>query len=143
MDAQPVFPIEQYPLLVYSTALPFIPTSSTLYRKFHNTGFPFVMGSQRWGILRRVADGTVTRIVSGSDDSTVQVWDASLGIPAIPPILGHEDCSVGGILGRWHSYRARMIRPSESGMLLQVSLARSIRPSECGKCHLGPWLSHH
>ncbi|KIM76931.1 hypothetical protein PILCRDRAFT_77340 [Piloderma croceum F 1598] len=100
-------PIEQHPLLVYSAALPFTPTSSTLYRKFHNTkDIPFVAGGflEKWapqillmtGHMKGVnaaafsADGT--RIVSGSDDYTVQVWNASLGTPAIPPLLGHECC---------------------------------------------------
>ncbi|KZP17409.1 WD40 repeat-like protein, partial [Athelia psychrophila] len=32
-----------------------------------------------------------TKIVSGSDDKTVRVWDAVTGQAALPPLEGHED----------------------------------------------------
>ena len=35
------------------------------------------------------------RIVSGSDDKTVRVWDAATGQPVGPPLTGHTDPVMG------------------------------------------------
>jgi WD40 repeat protein len=96
--------IEEHPLLVYASALPFTPITSTIYQLFHD---PFtyltVAGGfqQSWSALLHVisANSVVsvafspdgTRIVSGSDDETVRVWDTVSGAEALPPLRGHEN----------------------------------------------------
>jgi WD40 repeat protein len=95
--------IEEHPLLVYASALPFTPITSTIYQLFHDpfTYLTVVGGFQQsWSALlhvisvnsvRSVAfspDGT--RIVSGSYDNTVRVWDTVSGAEALPPLRGHE-----------------------------------------------------
>jgi WD40 repeat protein len=32
-----------------------------------------------------------SKIISGSDDKTIRVWDASTGIEMLPPLRGHDD----------------------------------------------------
>ena len=32
-----------------------------------------------------------SKIISGSDDKTIRVWDASTGIEILPPLRGHDD----------------------------------------------------
>ncbi|KAF8737673.1 hypothetical protein AX14_012546 [Amanita brunnescens Koide BX004] len=51
---------------------------------------PPLRGHDDW--IRSVAfslDGT--KIVSGSDDKTIRLWDASTGVEVLPPLRGHDD----------------------------------------------------
>ena len=93
--------IEEHPLLVYLFALPFTPTASPLYQIFHDVG-PFISGGFQysWSPLLLVmehADGVNsvsfspdgTRIVSGSDDKTIRVWNFIAGAE-ISEMRGHE-----------------------------------------------------
>ena len=51
--------------------------------------FPPLRGHDDW--IKCVAfshDGS--KIVSGSADKTIQVWDASTGIERLPPLQGHD-----------------------------------------------------
>jgi WD40 repeat protein len=95
--------IEEHPLLVYFSALPFAPINSTIYKKFHNVDtFPTIAGGyqQTWspqllvmgehdGFVRSVAfspDGN--SVASGSTDHTVRVWDATTGVQILPALHG-------------------------------------------------------
>src|SRR5882762_11285826 len=96
---------EDHPLLVYLGALPFAPTTSTIYQTFHNSQLnPTVPGGfpQSWSGLQMVllhpgavmavafsSDGS--RILSGSNDGAVHVWNAKSGIEIVPPFEGHEN----------------------------------------------------
>src|ERR1700730_6543750 len=82
-------------LQVYFTALPFTPTGTELYNTYHKQmeGVVLVQGAlpKQWGACIQVMEGHShgvtsvsfspdgTRIVSGSHDSTVRVWDAVTG----------------------------------------------------------------
>lgn len=97
--------IETHPLLVYSSALPFTPKDTMLYKIFHDPSLhPVSRGlvEKSWSSLLQVltdhsdfvnsvafsSDGT--RIVSGSYDKTIRVWDAASGIQILPVLRGHE-----------------------------------------------------
>lgn len=96
--------IQEHPLLVYHGALPFAPTTSSIYKLFHDSQMcPTVCGnfSQSWLGLELVLTHTApiqsvvssqdgTRVVSGSVDATVHVWDAVSGTEVLPPFVGHE-----------------------------------------------------
>ncbi|KIM90352.1 hypothetical protein PILCRDRAFT_59878 [Piloderma croceum F 1598] len=86
--------IETHPLLVYMSALPFTPTNTMLYRTFHDPEwYPSVRGGFQytWSSLQMVLtghEGSVCsvaiscdgkRIISGSWDKTIRVWDAITG----------------------------------------------------------------
>ena len=48
------------------------------------------------------------RIVSGSEDKTVRVWDAASGEELLV-LRGHEEAVVrGGVLARWRAHRERV-----------------------------------
>ncbi|KIM77597.1 hypothetical protein PILCRDRAFT_614766 [Piloderma croceum F 1598] len=95
--------IEEHPLLVYHGALPFTPITSSIYQIFHDSQTcPTVCGgfSQSWTGLQLVLSHAAsvesvacsqdgTRIVTGSADSTVHVWDAISGAEVLPPLVGH------------------------------------------------------
>jgi len=97
--------IKEHPLLLYTTALPFTPTNTSIYKKFYHNGLPEVVcGIEKmWprqllqlqghdGEIHSVAfsaDGS--KIVSGSDDNTIRVWDASTGVEMLSPLRGHDD----------------------------------------------------
>ena len=97
--------IEEHPLLVYMTALPFTPSNTSIYRKFYRDGLPRVIcGVEKsWPPQLRVLRGHETyvrsvafshdgsRIVSGSSDRTIRVWDVSTGAEMLPPLQGHSD----------------------------------------------------
>jgi len=56
---------------------------------------PPIQGHDDW--IESVAfspDGS--KIISGSDNNTIQVWDTSTGVEMLPPLQGHNDfiCSV-------------------------------------------------
>ncbi|KIM71123.1 hypothetical protein PILCRDRAFT_17358 [Piloderma croceum F 1598] len=112
--------IEEHPLLVYMAASPMTPTSTVLYRTFHDSVLhPSVLeGFQQSSLARMIAirvwdwvtasailelrehDAWVTAVscspnnallVSGSDDTTVRVWDMMTGA-AISVLRGHDNC---------------------------------------------------
>jgi len=97
--------IEDHPLLVYSTALPFSPLDCHLYETFHKSDtFPHIVGGfqQSWSPLLLILSGHSnsvssvaishdgTRVVSGSKDNTIRVWDIPLGAETFPHIREHS-----------------------------------------------------
>jgi WD40 repeat protein len=99
--------IEEHPLLVYMTALPFTPTKTTLYQTFHRPAlYPSVLrGFQHtWPPLLQILAGHVDavwsisvspdgkKLASGSQDNTVRVWDAATGAE-IFELQGHRGCA--------------------------------------------------
>ena len=96
-----------HPLLLYTAALPFTPTNMSIFNNFYHSGLPKVVCSvdKMWspeliqlhghkGRIFSVAfspDGS--KIISGSDDMTIRVWDTNTGIEILPPLRGHD----GGI----------------------------------------------
>ena len=96
--------IRQHPLLVYSSALPFTPHDTIIYKTFYHDRLPHVaigMELKSITLLQTIYDYKAevnsiafspdgSRIVSGSDDKTVRVWDTLTGQPALPPLEGHE-----------------------------------------------------
>ena len=91
---------------VYLSALPFAPRSSTVFEMYVKD-FPQVLrvsarAEKHWSIIQHhihagspvhsVAfspDGL--RVVSGSDDSTIRLWDAATGAAVGEPLEGHTD----------------------------------------------------
>jgi WD40 repeat protein len=90
---------------LYVSALPFSPIKSTIATKF-TARFPntlrLIDGQlMNWTAIQTVISGHTrevwsvsfspdgTRIVSGSSDSTVRVWDAATGLPLGEPFQGH------------------------------------------------------
>ncbi|KIM89872.1 hypothetical protein PILCRDRAFT_812653 [Piloderma croceum F 1598] len=96
--------IQEHPLLLYTTALPFTPANTSIHKKFcHNHWLKVVCGVEKtWprqllqfqghnDVVYSVAfspDGS--KIVSGSFDKTIRVWDASTGVEMLPPLQGHD-----------------------------------------------------
>ena len=97
--------IKEHPLLLYMTALPFTLTNISIYKKFCHSQLPKVVCGiekmwpqqllQLQGHNDYVCSVTFfpngSKIVSGSDDNTMQVWDASTGIKMFQPVWGHDD----------------------------------------------------
>ncbi|KAF8657604.1 hypothetical protein AX14_007843, partial [Amanita brunnescens Koide BX004] len=95
--------IKEHPLLIYTTALPFTPTNTSIFKIFHRNGLPKVVCGvdEMWSpelmrfqghddAVNSIAfspDGS--KIISGSSDKTIRVWDASTGVEMLPPLLGH------------------------------------------------------
>ncbi|KAG2358212.1 WD40-repeat-containing domain protein [Suillus spraguei] len=88
-------------------ALPFVPTNSSLSKKF-SVWFPNTLRvalgrAMNWPAVQIVLMGHTgavwsvsfspdgTRIVTGSSDSTVRLWDAGTGEPVGEPLRGHTD----------------------------------------------------
>lgn len=86
--------IEEHPLLIYLTAVPFMPTNSILYKTFHDQDFfPWIAGGyeKAWSpsLMQILAhfDGVVSvgfssdgsRIVSSSVDASIRIWDVASG----------------------------------------------------------------
>ena len=93
---------------IYLSALPFAPKNSKIsmqYCKLFQKTLTIKMGQmEHWSekcILRPADhDGVVAsvvfspdgrRIVSGSWDRTVRVWDAQTGLSVMDPLTGHDD----------------------------------------------------
>lgn len=91
-------------MLIYESALPFTPTDTALYAKFHHiSGIPRIAGrverlwSPRIKVLKHeqsvlsvamTANGT--HIISGLDDGTICIWDAASGVETSPRLKGHS-----------------------------------------------------
>ncbi|KIK38463.1 hypothetical protein CY34DRAFT_392632 [Suillus luteus UH-Slu-Lm8-n1] len=92
---------------LYASALPFSPINSTIARRFTER-FPNTLRVihgrlVNWTAIQTVISGRAgwvhsvsfspdgTRIVSGSRDSTVRVWDAVTGLPLGEPFRRHSD----------------------------------------------------
>ncbi|KAF7968096.1 hypothetical protein HWV62_31995 [Athelia sp. TMB] len=97
--------IIEHPLLVYTSALPFTPRDTIVFKTFYNDTLPHVVSGveHNWPPLLQMLYGhedTVnsvsfspdgSRIVSGSSDKTVRVWDLVTGQQALSPLEGHQD----------------------------------------------------
>ena len=97
--------IKVHPLLIYTAALPFTPTNTSIFKTFYHSGLPKVVcGVDKvWSrelIQLQGHDGPIfsvafspdgSKIISGSEDETIRVWDASTGIEMLPPLRGHDD----------------------------------------------------
>ncbi|KZP33641.1 hypothetical protein FIBSPDRAFT_1036166, partial [Athelia psychrophila] len=97
--------ITEHPLLIYASAVPFTPHDTLVYKKFHHSKLPHVLSGiePTWPPFLQVFIGHDVRvwsvafspdgskIVSGSSDKTVRVWDAVTGQAALPPLEGHEN----------------------------------------------------
>lgn len=99
--------IEEHPLLVYTAALHFAPANTALYKAFHNAhsyssvtrsfGHPWstlllVLVRCGWSgttIVSAVFSADGSRLVSGSFNNIVQVWDATSGVEILPALRGH------------------------------------------------------
>ena len=97
--------INAHPLLLYTAALPFTPTNTSIFQIFYHSGLPKVVCGvdKMWSpeliqlqghdaVIKSVAfspDGS--KIISGSHDKTIRVWDSSTGIEMLPPLQGHAD----------------------------------------------------
>jgi WD40 repeat protein len=95
--------IEEHPLLVYLTALPFTPVNTLLYSTFMTHDIPKIVGgfNQSWPPLLHMfqahetsvqslvyfPDGT--RIATSTYNSSIRVWDVVSGSQVIAPLAGH------------------------------------------------------
>jgi WD40 repeat protein len=90
--------IKAHPLLLYTTALPFTPTDTSVFKIFYHSRLPKVVCGvdkmwpreliQLQGHACRVNSVAFSpngsKIISGSSDMTIRVWDASTGIEMLP-----------------------------------------------------------
>ena len=99
------YPISQSVPHIYLSALPFLPSESAVLRRmraeFQNTLSVEAGTSEQWPVIRQTFTGhsddvtsvafspDSTRIVSGSYDGTVRIWDAVSGTPINEPLRGH------------------------------------------------------
>ena len=98
--------IEQGPQMVYNSALTFAPISSTIYKLFHDKiESPWVVEGfmNLWPPLlihisahQHVINSVVIsedgqRIVSGSEDKSIRVWDTDTGVQLSNNLLSHEE----------------------------------------------------
>ncbi|KDQ13032.1 hypothetical protein BOTBODRAFT_175902 [Botryobasidium botryosum FD-172 SS1] len=137
--------IEEHPLSIYQVALPFAPTESLIYKRFYQEGtLPKVWGDclTSWPPLLQTLvghDEYVTsvayspdgsRIVSGSHDASVRVWDIATGAEVLPPLRGHDD-----------DVRSVAFSPDGSKILSGGDSIR-IWDAASGASVLGPLLGH-
>jgi len=97
--------IEEHPLLICATALPFTPHGTLIYKAFYRRRLTRVVSGVEptWKPLLQAmhghGDAVVSaafspdglKIVSGSNDNTVRVWDALTGKQLLSPLEGYDD----------------------------------------------------
>jgi len=99
------YPISQSVPHIYLSALPFLPSESTVLRRvraaFQNTLSVEEGTSKLWPVIRQTLTGhsgpvasvafspDSTRVVSASFDGSVRMWDAVSGAPIDEPLRGH------------------------------------------------------
>lgn len=97
--------MEQHPLLIYKSALPFTPPGTEMYTTFHKMqGIPRIAGNlpKFWSarlMVLSVHGQTVhsvamtpngTRIIAGLGDCTIGIWDAVSGVKIKDRLRGHS-----------------------------------------------------
>ena len=96
--------IEEHPLLVYLSALPFTPVNTLLYKTYADDDVPWIVGgyNRSWPALLQIFRGynapltTVaftpdgTQIVSSHWFGQIRVWDASSGAQILAPFTENE-----------------------------------------------------
>ncbi|KAF7979561.1 hypothetical protein HWV62_41836 [Athelia sp. TMB] len=133
--------IQEHPLSIYYSALPFTPYGTQIYKTFYHNNLPRVVSGveRQWSNLLQVLRGHTdvvnavvispdgSKIASCSDDSTVRVWNALTGQEALPPLQGHEypvEClafspdgskilsgSYDGTIRLWNAYTGELKLP--------------------------------
>ena len=97
--------VEEHPLLIYLSALPFTPVNTVLFRTFADPSIPWIVGGYHncWPPLLQMLTGHTghvhdlafspdgMRIASASFDNTIRVWDVSSGVPLLAPLEGHAE----------------------------------------------------
>src|SRR3984885_5932557 len=100
------YPISQSMPHIYLSALPFSPSESAVLKCMHNA-FQNTLSVQagspkQWPVIRQTLTGhsdsvlsvafspNGTRIISGSYDNTVRIWDVMSGAPIGEPLKGHS-----------------------------------------------------
>jgi WD40 repeat protein len=86
--------IEQHPLLVYPTALPFTPVNTPIFRTFYTPDQHIPCHYSNFSTATRRVTSVVfsnngTRLISSSADKSIRVWDTSSGAEPTAPFLGH------------------------------------------------------
>jgi WD40 repeat protein len=98
--------IEDHPLCVYLTALPFTPIDTILYQTFVDRDIPWIVSgyNKTWPRLRHTfcaskrdvefvvfsPDGKLVAL-SSLCDTTIHVWDVTSGVEVIEPLRGHSN----------------------------------------------------
>lgn len=97
--------IEEHPLLVYYSALPFSPIHSGIYQTHHDHHiFPallkgyrhtwssqlLVMGGKEISISALAISPDGSRVACGAFDSMIRVWDTTSGAEIFRPLQGHR-----------------------------------------------------
>jgi WD40 repeat protein len=97
--------IEEHPLLVYLTALPFTPINTLLYSTFMTDDIPRIVGgfNQSWPPLLHMFQAHKNRVESlaffpdgtwiatSSYKGLIRVWDVVSGSEVMEPLAGHTD----------------------------------------------------
>jgi WD40 repeat protein len=96
--------VEEHPLLVYLTALPFTPINTLLYSTFMTHDIPRIVGgfNQSWSPLLHMFQAHETAVwslaffpdgmrIATSSDSSIRVWDVVSGSEVIASLTGHTD----------------------------------------------------
>ncbi|KAF8693073.1 hypothetical protein AX14_002344 [Amanita brunnescens Koide BX004] len=131
--------IKEHPLLIYTTALPFTPTNTSIFKIFHRSDLPKVVCGvdKMWSpelmrfqghdySIRSLAFSPGgSKIISGSEDKTVQVWDTSSGIEILPPLQGHDGC-ISSVASSPDG--SKIISGSEDGIGMQALASRYSHP---------------
>ncbi|KIM75554.1 hypothetical protein PILCRDRAFT_669545 [Piloderma croceum F 1598] len=128
-------PISQSTPHIYLSALPFAPKKS-LVAKQYLPMFPKTLRlktgqANRWPAIIGVFEGHTSwvtsvafsqdgkRIVSGSSDQTIRVWDAESGEVVVAPLKGHTD-SVGSVAFSQDGHRVISISQDHTIHILSV-----------------------